>query len=123
MASGRRAEGMRGLEEAQRRFPDSLAFNCALAWFRATNPGTSPGDLRQAIEWSRSCCEAEPGNPRHFDALAAAYAASGEYSKAAEIARRALNMVAAPEQEDLRNAIEARLQRYESGQPYHELPR
>jgi arylsulfatase A-like enzyme/predicted Zn-dependent protease len=122
-AAGRRADAMRRLEQAQRLFPDSPGYTCPLAWFFATTPTTPERDRRTAIDWSRSCVAAEPGNARNLDILAAAYAAAGDYSSAVEAARRALSAANATGQENLRGAIEARLRLYESGQPFVEMAR
>jgi superkiller protein 3 len=122
-AAGRRADAMRRLEQAHELFPGSQAFTCPLAWFVATTPNTPQHDLRKALEWSRSCVAAEPGDARNLDILAAAFAATGDYSSATETARRALSAVTATEQENMRSAIEARLRLYESGQPFVETTR
>lgn len=120
LGAGRRADALKSLERAQAAFPEAPAFRCPLAWFRATARGASAANLRQAIDWATACSRAEPGNPRHLDALAAAYAASGEFSRAVTTAEQALAVVSATGREELRAPIEARLRLYRQQQSYVE---
>jgi choline-sulfatase len=120
MGSGRRTDALRALEKANELFPAVRAFSCPLAWYRATTPQTPRDELDRAIEWAKACCEAAPGNARNFDVLAAAYAASGDFRRAVETAQHAMQLVAGSGPENLRRAIEARLQLYRSGRPYVE---
>ncbi len=63
-----------------------------------------------------------PVNVRHLDALAAAYAAHGQFEKAAEVARQALAMAGRQGPPRLQSQIAARLQLYEAGRPFVEGP-
>ena len=59
-----------------------------------------------------------PVNVRHFDALAAAFAANGEFEKAAEVARQAIAMAGKAGQLGLQRQIDARLRLYLTGRPF-----
>jgi arylsulfatase A-like enzyme/Flp pilus assembly protein TadD len=122
LAAGRRTDAIRSLKAAQRMFPDEHAFVCPLAWLVATTPRTAPGEVDNAIEWAKACCAAAPRNARGYDALAAAYAAKGDFAHATETARRAISMAEASESKELQRAIEGRLRLYQSGRRFVESP-
>ena len=88
----------------------------------ATAPAPSEEDVKSAVRWAQECCEMLPVNVRHFDALAAAYAAHGDFEKAAEVARQALAMARRQGPPSLPAQIAARLQLYQAGRPYVEGP-
>lgn len=60
-----------------------------LAWTLATLPDPSLRDARRSVELSKRAVHLEPRNPAILRTLAAAYAASGEFSLAIETAREA----------------------------------
>lgn len=120
LGAGRRADAVRSLEKALASYPRSAAFRCPMAWFRATSGDATEAEIGEAVDWAVACSKGEPGNPRNFDTLAAAYAASGDFPHAVAAARRALEIVSASGREDLRTAIEARLRSYEQSRPYVE---
>jgi tetratricopeptide (TPR) repeat protein len=122
LAAGRRAHAIRSLKAAQRMFPEEHAFVCPLAWLVATTPRTAPGEVDNAIEWAKTCCAAAPRNPRGYDALAAAYAAKGDFAQATETARRAISIAGASGWIELQRAIEDRLRLYESGKRFVKSP-
>ena len=120
LALGRRAEAIGVLQAGQQALPGARSITCPLAWLLATTPQRTSVEIRDAVQWAKECCEAGSAHPRDFDTLGAAYAANGEFSKAAEAARRAISMAAARGQPGLQRQIEARLQLYEAGRPYLE---
>ena len=88
----------------------------------ATAPAPSAEDVENAVRWAQECCEMLPASIRHFDALAAAYAAHGDFEEAVEVARRAMAMAARTGQIRLQSQIDARLRLYEAGRPFVEGP-
>ncbi|MCH8147211.1 MAG: sulfatase-like hydrolase/transferase [Planctomycetes bacterium] len=119
-AIGRRDDAVRALRAAKKALPGPSLIQCSLAWMLATAPAPSAEDTENAVRWAQECCEMLPVNVRHFDALAAAYAAQGEFEKAADVARQALAMAAKAGQLGVKGQIEARLGLYESGRPFVE---
>ncbi len=73
----------------------------------------------EALELARRCVDANPGNPRGHDVLAAAHAANGDFDAAVASIRRAIERAQGPAA-PLRPAFEARLRLYESDQRYLE---
>ncbi|HUY36304.1 MAG TPA: tetratricopeptide repeat protein [Pirellulales bacterium] len=93
---------------------DALAYNNR-AWLRATCPDDSVRCGRLAIEDATKACELSAWNGvDELDTLAAAYAEAGEFDKAIEGQRQALDLAPDGEQEDLAS----RLKLYQEGKPY-----
>ena len=121
-AVGRRDDAIGALRAAKMALPRPSPIQCSLAWMLATTPAPSVEDVENAVRWAQECCEMLPGNVRHFDALAAAYAAHGEFEKAAEVARQAAAMAGKAGQLGLQGRIDARLRLYLAGRPFVEGP-
>ena len=94
-----------------------------LAWLLATCPEASLRDGKEAVELAEGV-RAPGGNesPQFLDTLGAAYAEAGEYDKAVETARRALELPATKGDPSLAEGIQTRLKLYEAKTPYHERP-
>ncbi len=122
MAVGRRADAIRTLQDALEVMPHAKSLTCPLAWLLATTPRTASSDIEKAIRWAQECCETAPGNARNFDTLAAAYAAGGDFERAVEAAREAVELATRRGRIPLRRQIEARLRLYESGKPFVQAP-
>jgi tetratricopeptide (TPR) repeat protein len=56
----------------------------------------------------------------NVDTLAVAYAAAGRFNEAIAAAERAVELARAAEQPQLAKKIEARLELYRAGRPYHQ---
>ena len=94
-----------------------------LAWLLATCPEASLRDGKEAVELAEGV-RAPGGNesPQFLDTLGAAYAEAGEFEKAVETARRALELPATKGDPSLAEGIQTRLKLYEAKTPYHERP-
>ncbi len=94
-----------------------------LAWLLATCPEASLRDGKEAVELAEGV-RAPGGNesPQFLDTLGAAYAEAGEFEKAVETARRALELPATKEDPSLAAGIQSRLKLYEAHTAYHEGP-
>lgn len=91
-----------------------------LAWILATSSDPALRDGRQAVALAERVNAIESFvDPASLDALAAAYAEYGDFSRAAAAARRAIGL-ARRAGNPLAGAIESRLSRYEAGRPYRE---
>jgi tetratricopeptide (TPR) repeat protein len=90
-----------------------------LGWLRATCPVASVRDSKEAVELATRGCELAKW--RHWygvDALAAAYAEAGDFEKAIQYQKQALDMKGIPDK--YRKDLEGRLSLYERHQPFHE---
>jgi Flp pilus assembly protein TadD len=107
-------------QEALRRDPKSSARN-NLAWLRATAPRAQDRDGAEAVRLAESLRD-EPGGqrPEVLDTLAAAYAESGDFPRAADTARSADSLAERSGDAKLATAIRQRLALYENNQPYRE---
>lgn len=85
------------------------------AWLMATCPDSAVRNGVQAVQYATEACQAAEVPIAHrFGTLAAAYAETGEFEKAIEWQRKAVEI--APEGE--RDGYGERLKLYESGRPY-----
>jgi tetratricopeptide (TPR) repeat protein len=89
-----------------------------LAWLLATGPDASLRNGAEALKLARYACErTQYETPLPLDALAAAYAASGDFERAVEFAQKALQLALSSEN-DLANEIRSRLECYRAGKPF-----
>ena len=120
-AKGDAVSAISQLEDAVRLAPDwPMALN-NLAWMRATE---SDSKLRNGTEAARLAMRAVAltgkSNPSTLDTLAAAYAETGQFTDAAQMAATAVQNANAADETNLAKEIESRLKLYQSGQPYRE---
>jgi len=93
-----------------------------LAWILATTEETRFRNPSQALEYAQKACElTNYKRPELMDALAAAYAAAGEFEKAIQTAGKAVELANSEGQKKLAEEIQNRLRLYKTGQPYIEL--
>jgi tetratricopeptide (TPR) repeat protein len=110
-AAGDPAAGERELREALRLAPGWFPAAEALARLLATSPAGDPEEAIRLAELARSRAGEE--DARLLDTLAAAYAAAGRFSEAAEVARRAVGLARDAGDERLAVEVEGRLRGYE----------
>ncbi len=119
---GKQAEAVSNLEKALKLRPDYPQTLNALGWLRATSPVKSLRDGRKAIDLAMQACQLSDWAEFQFvDTLAAAYAETGEFEKAVEFQRFALNLPSLPETQ--RGDAEKRLKQYSNHQPYRDATR
>jgi protein O-mannosyl-transferase len=82
-------------------------------------PIYNPGNTPEAIRLATQATQLAPDDPSVWDAKAAVLAESGQYGEAVAAATKALGLAAA-QQKDLAQKIQARLQLYQAGAPFHE---
>jgi len=113
--------------EAKVRFRKALSLNAdwpevqnELAWILATEAEPSAGDADEAVRLAEKACEATGyGEASYVDTLATAYAAAGDFPKAAETARTAHGLASGVEGgEALAADVATRLEMFESGKAY-----
>jgi tetratricopeptide (TPR) repeat protein len=101
--------------EAERRAPDNARTLNNLAWLWATAPKEEWRDVAKALEYARRACERTGWEDAGtLDTLAVACAAAGHFEEAVRWQRKAVELAPEADREDYR----ARLELYESGQPY-----
>jgi tetratricopeptide (TPR) repeat protein len=104
-------------EKATRFSPRDYDALVRLAWFQATCPEDSLRNGKEALETSRRACEAS--NWKSYDAvdaLAAAYAETGDFDKAMKYETQALNMKGV--YATRRKEMQERLELYRQHKPY-----
>ncbi len=80
-----------------------------------------PWDGNKTMELTRLAEQVSGGNhPKILDTLAAAYAEAGQFDRAVESAKRALNLFAAQNNGSLAGAVQVRLKLYEAGIPFRD---
>jgi Flp pilus assembly protein TadD len=123
LQKGKTSEAVTHFEEAFRLSPDSFDVMNDLAWLLAASKETTIHNPDRAIKLAQRACElTDYKEPDLLDTLAAAYAAAGDFSKAIETAKKALELCQSPEQNTLKEEIEGRLVLYKAGKPYIETP-
>ncbi|MGQ0733150.1 MAG: tetratricopeptide repeat protein [Acidobacteriota bacterium] len=113
---GRADEAIPHFREAARLDSSNVQAHRNLAWYLATSRALGPTGAKEAVAAAELAVRLTAArDPQALDALAAAYAAAGEFDRAAQTATRALTLV---QDETLGREIRQRLALYESGRPY-----
>jgi tetratricopeptide (TPR) repeat protein len=116
--SGRYRDAVEQFESALQLQPDCSDACNNLAWILATCPDEMVRDGERAVRWAEKAIELHgKDSPELLDTLAAAHAASGDFSNAVETIRRAVQPSAGA---DLGAGLRERQQLYEAGRMYVE---
>ncbi len=92
-----------------------------LAWTLAICPDAALRNGPRAVEIAlKAVGDPQQSNPGFIDTLAAAYAEAGRYTEAVEMQELAIRKLG--NNRALRQEMQARLELYEAGQPYHLPP-
>jgi tetratricopeptide (TPR) repeat protein len=101
--------------------PNSVGLINNLAWFKAAQADPNIADYQEAVTMALRVCKMTDFNqPALLDTLAAAYAATGRFKEAVEIAEKATKLAETTDNKKLAEDIRTRLQLYKTGRPYHE---
>lgn len=122
IGSGARSEGIAIYREALEVDSNCIPALADLAWVLSTDPDPALRDGVTAVSLAEHAATLEAPAARTLDALAASYAETGKFAKAAEVARSALETAHAAGEESTARQIEQRLRLYEAGVPYREGP-
>ncbi len=115
---GEPREGLAHYETALRNWPDHVATMSNLAWLRATCQEDSLRNGAQAVELAQRADKISKGKrPDILVILAAAYAETGQFSKALETARRAVRLATEQNKPDLVKALQVHIGSYKARQP------
>jgi protein O-mannosyl-transferase len=118
------AEAIQHYEAAVRLKPSWVEALNNLAWLLATHPDSQFRNGVKAVELAASMVEITgTEDPSALDTLAAAYAETGRFREAAEVANKAVQSAKAQGEIRLAKEIQARLQLYRNSERYRELPR
>jgi tetratricopeptide (TPR) repeat protein len=122
--AGRLPEAIGHYTEAVRLKPDFLLALNSLAWIRATSSDPQLRDGAEATRLAERACQLTGRRQcPPLDALAAAYAEAGRFAEAVTTAEEAITSAKAAGQQESAMKIQARLDLYRAGKPYHETPR
>ncbi len=118
---GRYTDAIEALRLGLLNAPYDIRIANRLAWLLATSPGPAPRNGGVAVSLAVTVCDITGYRvPESLDVLAAAYAETGQFERAAETARRARELATSEGRGDLADRIRSRLALYEAGQPYRE---
>ena len=119
--AGQLDESLEHFQEAVRLKPDYPAPLNRMAWILATHPNPEVRNASQAIELAERAAElTKYQNASVLDTLAAAYAAAGQFDRAATTAQTAIALASTAEDDELVNHIRKRLALYKQTRPYRE---
>ncbi|HQU72129.1 MAG TPA: tetratricopeptide repeat protein [Calditrichia bacterium] len=100
---------------------EDLRFAYQLSWLLASAPENALRDGPRALELAQQVANRSgSGNPSVLDALAAAYAETGQFARAVESAGRARMLALSQGRDQLAGEIALRIKGYESGRAYRE---
>ncbi|HEV2972652.1 MAG TPA: tetratricopeptide repeat protein, partial [Pirellulales bacterium] len=118
---GQIAEAERHWREASRLEPKQVDYLRALAWALATSDDAATRNGAEAVDLAKRAVKlSEKPDPAVIGTLAAAYAETGQFPRAVESAKQALDIASKQEKGDLATELRERVKLYESGKPYHE---
>jgi protein O-mannosyl-transferase len=121
---GETAEAIRHYEKALKIFPQSISALTNLAWLLATSPSESLRNGGKAVEIARQADQLSGGtNTVVLRTLAAAYAETGQFGKAIESARTAVQLARMHDDDSLTMELEQQIALYRLHMPYHETPK
>lgn len=118
MLQGKVADAAQQFEQALVVQPASVSALTGLAWIRATSAEAALRRPGQALAMADRARQLSGGrDPQAFDAMAAAYAALGEFEKAVTVARTGIQVADATGQAVLAAAMRERVAQYERHAP------
>ena len=119
---GRTREAIKQYDQVLRLKPDTIEAQNNLAWLLATLAPEDGGNPVRGLELAQGVCKLAPNGMTapYLDTLAAAYAATGQFSNAVATAGKAIDLARSNELPQVAAQIEPRLELYRSGRAYHQ---
>ncbi len=126
LALARRAGDLAEMErlsrEGVKHLPESHALTNSLAWILATSPDDQQRSGDEALELAKKACGMTSNRvPGYLDTLAAAFAETGNFSRAGEIQGKTVEMARQAKDPDA-EVYAQRLELYKNKQPYRDVP-
>ena len=119
--SGKINEAVTHFEKALQLKPDWVELMNGMAWILAVDKNTEIHNPDRAVSLSLRACElTNYKEPELLDTLAVAYAAAGDFDKAAETEQKALGLCQSSEWEAVKEQIKSRLVLFKNKKPYIE---
>jgi tetratricopeptide (TPR) repeat protein len=116
---GRVPEALDHLRKSLRRQPDAVAVLKLTAGILATDPKASVRNGAEALELAQRAARITRGRDAGvLNVLAAAYAETGQFAKALQVAQRSLALATAENNPALAKAVRAKIDLYQAGVPY-----
>ena len=120
-SQGKTAEALARWREGLAANPQDVAILGQLAWVLSTGPDAGLRNGAEALSLAQRAVGVTRGaDPAVLDILAAAYAEAGDFRKAAETGRRALDLAAKQNQAAMAQVFQERIALYEAGKPFRE---
>jgi Flp pilus assembly protein TadD len=121
---GQTAEAIQHYQKALEISPQSVSALTNLAWLMATSSNPSFRNGTKAIELAGQANQLSGGtNTLVLRTFAAAYAESGQFGKAIEIARTAMQLARSQGDNSLAGSLQQQIALYELALPYRETPK
>ena len=121
---GQLREAIKHYEKAVEISPKSIPALTNLAWLLATSSDASLRNGNKAVELARQANQLIGGtNTVTLRTLAAAYAETGQFGKAMESARAAVQLARMHNDDSLAMELEQQIALYRLHMPYHETPK
>ena len=98
--------------------PDLAKSANNLAWLLATLEDDSLRNGQRALQLAQRIASVRQEDPSSLDTLAAAYAETGDFSKAVDVASRAMALSKQLGNEKLAAKIQSRIEKYREKQPH-----
>jgi tetratricopeptide (TPR) repeat protein len=118
---GRAAEAISQYEKALQILPRHVQAASSLAWMLATTPDASLRNGTRAVQLALLADQLSGGqDPKIIGVLAAAYAETGDFSKAAATVRHALQLAGPENDSALAGILRAQLALYRAGSPFRD---
>ena len=103
--------------------PNDPAFLKDIAWLLATNPNASIRNGTDAVRFAQRAVRLSGGqDPAILDALAAAYAETGQFAEAVQTARSARELAAQQNNQPLAESLKVKISLYQAGTRFRETP-
>lgn len=115
------AEAIDALKKGLEQSPGDFGLAVRLAWLISTAEDAAFRDGEEAVRLTKTVCEETQYQFAGIvDVLAAAYAETGQFEKAAETAQQAYDLAISTNQRITAQQIQSRLKLYQSNKPYRE---
>ena len=123
LQQGQAEEAINNLEKALNIIPANSTLQNFLAWILATSPDQSLRDGARAIQLATQASRSIGGNtPENLRTLAAAYAETGQFAKAAQVSTNALQLAEKNKNVALTGNLLHEIKLYEAGRRFENAP-